>query len=274
MARESSITFEQFSAAADSIVSHGGKVTSRSVREILGAGSMGTICKFLQQWRNGQIRQSQSINDTIDPSVISAISNQIANRVQESNTELMTRIADLQAEFDIIIAENERLTDENELQTAELAVQHEQRAALTGRIQQLEADANRNEADLLAERQTSEATRVELAKAELRLEAVPKIESENEKIRAELFQARTLAAEFHEVAAVATAKLEAELVQRKISEAHLYESTAREIAAAQEAATNARAEAKISGEEAAELRGQLAEAKVKTQTCNREQTQL
>ena len=209
MARESSITPEQVAAAADGIKALGGKPTARNVRDVLGTGSMATVLKFLQQWQGNQSRQSQAIDDTLDPSIARAISNQIASKVQEATSDSTARLADLQAEADAIIAESERQTAEMEAQAGELAMSQEQHAALSGRVQQLEADAARTAADLLAERQAAEAARVELAKAELRLEALPRIEAEIEKIRTELLQARAQSAESHESAAVATARLEA-----------------------------------------------------------------
>lgn len=293
MARESTITTEQVAAAADNIKAAGGKPTARAVREVLGTGSMATILKHLQQWQDGQLRQSQSIDDTLDPSITRAISNQIVAKVQEATAGATARLADLQAEANTIIAENERQSAEIEAQAAELISFQDKHSALVGRVQQFEADATRTATELAAERQAAEAARVELAKAMLRLEAVPRIEAEIEKVRAELLQARAQATEQHEAAAVATAKLESEAAKCKRYEAELIafvkqaeeagkravataealgnervavqaaqarlEAAAREIAAANDAASKARAEAKKSSEEAAELRGQLAQ---------------
>jgi len=246
MAREATITFEQVAAAADSIKAQGGKASARAVREVLGSGSMATVLKLLQQWQSGQVRQSASIDDTLDPSVVRAISNQIATRVQEATADTTARLADLQAEADLIIVENERQAVDLEAQAAELVVLHGQYAELAGRAQQIESDAARTAAELVAERRATEAARVELAKAELRLEAVPKVEAEIEKVRAEFLQARAQAAELHEAAAVANVKLE---------------GAVRELSAANEAVTQARAEARRFSEAAAELRGQLSTAK-------------
>jgi chromosome segregation ATPase len=291
MARESTITFEQVAAVADNIKAQGGKATMRNVRESLGSGSMATILKFLQQWQGGQLRQSQAIDDTMDPSIARAISNQIASKVQEATANATAQLADLQIETDTLIAENERQAADIDLQATELSALQEQHAALAGRTQQLETEATRTAAALVAVRQAAESARVELAKAELRLEAVPRIEAEIEKVRAELLEARAQSAKLHEEAAVATAKLEsefnlrqsistqlteatanaAEAVNRAIANAEALsrekvsvqahqarlEDAARELATANETVNTVRAEAKKAGEEAAELRGQL-----------------
>lgn len=291
MARESTITQDQVAAAADNLKAQGTKPTARNVRDVLGTGSMATVLKFLQLWQGNQVRQSQAIDDTLDPSIGRVISNQIAAKVQEATADVTARLADLQAETDNVIAENERQAAEIEAQAGELAALQEQHAALVGRAQQIEADATRTTAELVAERQAAEYARVELAKAELRLEAVPRIEAEIEKVRADLLQARAQSAELHEAAAVATAKLESEVAQRKGIEAQLseavkareeaakraiaaaeslgnervavqtaqarLEAAARELEDARKAVVTALADAKKAGEEAAELRGKL-----------------
>lgn len=263
MAREATITFEQVSAAANDIIAKDGKATSRNVREVLGSGSMVTVCKLMQQWKAAQAKPSQAVDSSIDPAILRAISNQIAAKVQEATSDATARLADLQGESETIIAESERQAAEIEAQAADLSAMIEQRSALAGRIQQLEAESERITENLVSERKAGEAARVELAKAALRLEAVPKIEATIEKISLELLQVRAHSAELHETAAVVTAKLEAEIVQRKITEAHLVESAAREIATAKEVSSKALADAKRSGEEAAELRGKLATMKIK-----------
>jgi hypothetical protein len=128
-----------------------------------------------------------------------------------------------------------------------LAKRQELHTALIGRTQQIETEVTRLINELTVERRASESARIELVKAELRLEAIPRIEGEIEKIRIELEQERAKSARLHEIAAVATAKFEAEVAQRKASESHLTESL-----------TQSRVEAKRALEEAAELRGKFA----------------
>lgn len=295
MARESTITAEQVATAADQIKSTGLKPTARAIREALGQGSMATVLKFFQQWQGGQVRASQAIDDTLDPAITRAISNQIAGRVQEATADVTARLGDLQAEADAIIAENERQAAELEIQAGDLAALQEQNATLAGRTQQLEADAIRTAGELVAERQAAETARVALAKAQLRLEGMPRIEADLDKTRAELLEARAKAAELHESAAVAMAKQEAAEAARTKLEKQLeasaakesataktlenervavqacqarLESAARELAAAGEAVAKARAEAKKAGEESAELRGQLAVTKAKPASKN------
>jgi len=125
-----------------------------------------------------------------------------------------------------IIAENERQVAEIEMQGSDLFSFQNQCAAYAGRVQQLELEVARLIVELAAERQATEAARIALAKAELRLEAVPRIENEIATVRADLLLSQKQAAEQHEAAAVATAKLDLEIVQRKTIEGQLIEARA------------------------------------------------
>ena len=291
MARESSITYEQVAAAAVNLKAQSQKPTARNVREVLGVGSMATVLKFLQQWQSGQVRQSQAIDDTLDVTIVRAISNQITSKVQDATAEATAQLADLQSETDTLITENERQTAELKSKAVELSALQEQHSALAGRTKQLEDENKRTAEALIAERQVSEVARVELAKAELRLEAVPRIEAEIEKVRLELAEERIKSSSLHEAAAVANAKLESEISLRTSLQEQLLkavkladdnaekanklaeqlsnekltvkgleskvESLANDISAKAEIIESARIEAKRSGEEAAKLRGQL-----------------
>lgn len=305
MARESTITYEQLAAVADSIKARGEKPTSRNVREALGTGSMATVLKLLQQWQGGQMR-AEDTPVVLPPALQRALVDFIGQEVSCAKSALQADLVDAQQSNADLIIENERQFSTIELQAEALELAQVEKAGLAGRLAQVESDLAKSNDDVAAERQAAEAARVELAKAELRLETVPRIEAEIEKVRAELLEARTKAAELHEVAAVAAAQLEASTTARIKVEQQLeaaneaaskarakaeqqleaaatreatiakalenervavqacqarLESAARELAAANEAASKARAEAKKAGEEAAELRGQLAREK-------------
>lgn len=278
MAREATITFEQVSAAAETIKSQGGKANSRTVRELLGTGSMATILKYLQQWQGGQSRQSQAVDETLDPVVIKSISIHIADKVQAATTALTIQIAEQQTEMDSLIFENERQAAELETLTTAFNALQDQHNQQSGVVQQLEAEATRTAAELVSERQAAEAARIQLAKAELRLEAVPRIEKEIEQVRGELATAQKQAAELHETAAVANAKLEAAILQRKEIDTQVTDlktalkDALTKVATEQEknkaiAADQAAALAKqVTATHAAETRAAAAEATTKAQT--------
>jgi hypothetical protein len=215
MAREPTITYEDVASAVNHIKNNSGKPTARNVRESLGRGSMATVVKLLRLVQGRQISQSQVSDEILDQTVTSAISCYIAGKIEEATTAFTMREAELQSDSDMLIGEYERQTEEHTTQAEALSELQERHAVLNGRVQQLESDAKRNVAELSIERQAAEAARVALAKAELRLEALPRMETELDKVREELLEARTQAALFSEAAAVAKAKYEAELEHRR-----------------------------------------------------------
>ena len=208
MGRESSITLEQVSTIANEIKTSGGKATSRAVRDALGSGSMATICKLLAQWQASQERKSEAIDDSLSQAVAKAISNDIASKVQSAIADATSRLADLQSEHDLLITENENQTADIEFLSNSLSSEKEQNSKLSGRVQQLEADAMLISTKLDKERGDAKSAMTALAKAELRLEALPRIEQELTSLRNQIEIERTRSATLHEKEAVASAKLE------------------------------------------------------------------
>ena len=243
MARETNITFEQVASAADTLNGGGTKVTSRAIREVLGSGSMATICKYMAQWQSRQVKQTQTVDDTLDPAILRSINGYLASRVKEATAALTTSLADLQAEATTVIAENERQAADLDAQAVALQTAQDQCAAYSGRVVQFELDATKKDAELAAVRAAAESARVNLAYAEHRLEGMPRIEAEIAQVREDLAAERLRSAEQHELAAVANARYEAAQAAIEHLQAQLVEQ---------------RAEAKKSAEVAAELRGKLA----------------
>ena len=208
MGRESSITLEQVSTIANEIKTSGGKATSRAVRDALGSGSMATICKLLAQWQASQERKSEAIDDSLSQAVAKAISNDIASKVQSAIADATSRLADLQSEHDLLITENENQTADLEYLVNSLASEKEQNSKFAGRVQQLEADAMLISTKLDRERSDAKSAMTALAKAELRLESLPRIEQELTSLRNQLEMEREKSATLHEKEAVASAKLE------------------------------------------------------------------
>jgi colicin import membrane protein len=250
MARESYITFEQVASTADALNAAGTKISSRAIREVLGSGSMATICKYMAQWQSRQVKQTQAVDDTLDPAISRSINGYLASKVKDATAAVTTSLTDLQAEAATIIAENERQAADLETQAAELAEAARQLGEKVGRIAQLEADAARMASELNAERAATAAARIELAKAELKLEAMPKIENELQAARAELTSTLAACADLHEAAAVANAN-------RSAAEAAV-NALKEQLTEQKQAAAAALNDAKKSAELAAELRGKLA----------------
>ena len=296
MGRESTITFEQVTAAADAMKMDGVKPTSRAVRERLGnTGSMGTINKLLGRWKSGQERQISAAL-VLPPALQRVLLEFMDTELTAARTTLEAELAEQQQEALDLATENERQVIENESQTETIELLRAEVAKHQGRAGQLESDLVVARDEAVRERSGAELARTELAKAQLRLEAMPRLETDLTTVRGDLEKERKACQQAKQDAAVFAAKLEAaerrakeadartekastvaaqiadkyDAVARELVNANAIvqagqvrlESAARELDAAKEAVATAQAAAKKSGEEAAKLRG--AKSKLKT----------
>lgn len=205
MGREATITPEQVYAIADAIKAEGGKPTLRAVRERLGTGSMGTIAKLLQSWKAGQERQAAA-ELALPPALQRAVLDFMAAELSAARAPLEAELAEQQQTAADLAAENERQADTIESQADALEVLAQEKAAAEGKAGQLADDLEGAKEDAGRERQAAEAARTELAKATLRLEAMPRLEADLAAIRAELDRERKGRIEAEQQAAVLAAQ--------------------------------------------------------------------
>lgn len=182
MAREASITYEQVAAVADMIIAEGGKPTLRAVRERLGRGSLGTVQKLLAQWQASHTRSAE-VSMALPPAVQRSILDFMAQEVSAARSDLEQQLAEARQAAADLAAENERQAAEIEGLEQALDAERQEKSKVVGQVTQLQADLEAARAELARERQAAEGLRVELAKAELRLESVPRLEAELERLR-------------------------------------------------------------------------------------------
>ncbi len=207
MPREASISYEQVAAIADAIKASGSKPNPRMIRERHGSGSLGTIHKLFQQWEAGQSRQIEAAL-ALPPALQRAILEFMDQELTSARAELESKLMDAQQAANDLAAENERQA--SQIETLETTVEDLQgeKATLAGRVSQLETDLASARDEAGRERQAAEAARTELAKAQLRLEAMPILERENERLQGALDAERTARTDAERQAATATAKAE------------------------------------------------------------------
>ncbi len=207
MVREATITQEEVNAAADAIRSSGAKPTARAVREELGRGSMATVLRLLQNWQAGQGRAPEApvvLPAALQRSLVDFIAQEVASAKLTLEQDLVT--AQL-AQKDLI-AESEGLTSEVEGLLTSLEELQSEHRQLEGRCSQLNTDLDEARQSAESNRQAAEAARTEIAKLQLRLEGVPRLEAELAKLKEELDAERKARFAAEQSAAVATAKLE------------------------------------------------------------------
>lgn len=225
MGREASITENQVHAAANAIRAEGGTPTLRAVRERLGAGSMGTVSKHLQQWKAGQERQT-STELALPPALQRSVLDFMATELAAARAPLEAELAEQQQTSVDLATENERQVITIERQAADMEVLAADKAAAEGKAGQLAADLAGAKEEAARERQAAEQARTELAKAMLRLEAMPRMDADLVAIRAELAQERKARIGAEQQAAVLAAQkidLDSRLAELKTSADRLAE---------------------------------------------------
>lgn len=207
MVREATITQEEVNAAADAIRSSGTKPTARAVREELGRGSMATVLRLLQNWQSSQGRAPEApvvLPAALQRSLVDFIAQEVASAKLTLEQDLVTA---QQAQKDLI-TENEGQAAEMDSLTTSLEELHSEHRQLEGRCAQLTTDLDDARQSAEANRQAAEAARTEIAKMQLRMEGVPRLEAELAKLKEDLEAERKARVTAEQSAAVSSAKLE------------------------------------------------------------------
>jgi len=206
------VTFEQVEAVADAIRGEGLQPTINAVRERIGTGSPNTIHKHLTAWRSAR-PQAVTVTTELPVSLTSAIATEIERAAASARAEIESKLVQAQTEAAELANVGEALEAERDELIEQVAALTTERDTLAGKAEQQAADIKAQAERIEREQQAAESARVELARAQL------KIESSVEKLAdqaAEVKRLRTaldtetksrIAAE--QQAAVLTAKFEA-----------------------------------------------------------------
>ena len=207
MPREATITQAQVDAAAEKLRATGTWPTNRAVREELGMGSMATIVKYLKNWRNRQPQQGEQ-NVTLPPAIQRTLLEFIGQEVASAKANLQTDLAIAEQTNADLIAESERQATALDFQETENERLRAECATLTGRLIQLSNDLETNQSALETQRHAAETARTEMARQELRLEALPKLTEQLERLQVALETERAGRVLAEQLAAVSAARLE------------------------------------------------------------------
>ena len=222
MVRKVTVTAEQVNAAADALKADGIKPTSRAIRDSLGnAASLGTINRFLQRWKGGQLRMPAPPRE-LPAEVRLALLDYVEQQVSASQALLEVELSEQQQEGADLASENENQLDTIDTLTAELEAALEEAA----RERQVSEQARTElaKAKLRLEgmprlEKAAEDARMELAKAQFRLEDIPRLEEAAELARTELFQSQLQLEAMHRLEAdLALTREELELERHELSE--------------------------------------------------------
>lgn len=294
------VNFESVATAADALVAEGKRASVRNVIDKLGGGSPNAVLLELREWKNG--RPIVRIADAeLDSRITMAIKEQMQRVATAAAVAAEERAAALDDDLQML-AEAQALAERRiEVLIAERDVVQAQAKDVVEQLKNAEAEIEREaqrvaqqlavlREELAAERQRQEVTAGALTRAEVRLEAVPVLQAEVERLRAALDVESIARTTAERQAAVEEAKLEGMTERTQKAEARAerletqfqqsahelitarsnlsaqqsaLEVAAHELAGAQQAVKDAQAEAKKAAEEAAELRGASAAVPIK-----------
>lgn len=207
MAREAKITQNEVSDTADRIRATGVKPTARAIREALGMGSMATVLKYLQVWQSNQTPPSEA-PAILPPSLQKALADFIGQEVASARAALEADLVTAQQENGDLIAESERQSSTIEDQAQQLKTLESDKAALSGRLTELASSLEKIQLKEEQQRQAAENARTELAKLQVRLEALPLLEAEMERLRETVEAERVTRIKAEKAVAIASAKLD------------------------------------------------------------------
>ena len=184
MGRQASVTIEHVRAAVAALLAEGSKPSSRAVREKLGGvGSMGTISKLLQQCLGEKDTTPDSLRQ-LPPELQHAILVFADHQADVARKQVAEELINCKQEVNDLAEDSEKLAAAIEDLREQLARAMSDRATIEGRVAQALAELAGAREETAVERRAAETARVELAKLQLRTQAM-------EALAGELRDART-----------------------------------------------------------------------------------
>ncbi|MGT2509619.1 DNA-binding protein [Cupriavidus basilensis] len=219
------IAYEVVAAAADALLAEGRKATLAAVRERIGTGSMNTIHRHWTIWQGHQKPVPRKLSEP-NTRLLSALGSELSKVAEEAASEADAALAQAMHELSVYSANGEALEAERDALAEQLLQITTERDTLAGKSAGQSAEIERLTQD--AEREDTAVVRRMLAQAELRLEAVPRLEDELVQLRAQLAAEQTARMEADKMAAVAEARRAAAEAAQAQAEARLASAEQRE----------------------------------------------
>lgn len=202
------VTFESVAAAAEAISKDGGRPSVRAVIAQLGGGSPNTVLPMLNEWKAGRVAV-RSADIELDPRIGQIVAELVTRASEQAAKSAEERAADVQADAETVAeagreaelrAEGLQGQLDKAIQTITLkerALEDAQAAAaIEAKNAEEKATALKNQ--LAEERSRADQAVQAVAKAEVRLELIPGLQAEVERLKP-----------FEQKTAVLTANLDA-----------------------------------------------------------------
>lgn len=270
------VTFESVATAADAITKEGGRPSVRAVIAHLGGGSPNQVLPHLNEWKLGR-PAIRAADFELDPRIATIIGELIHKAAEQAARTAEDRASDVSSDAEAV-AEAGRAAEARATQLeTELAQALDQIGSLKRAAEDAAAAAeieSKNQQDkirglsdqLTIERERADSTAKDLTRAEYRLEQIPRLEAEIQRLapfekqtavleanlaaaqstiedlRGRLESAQEQAAQAAQAAATSAREANTARIAEQASQARL-ESAARELADAKEQAKSAKADA-------------------------------
>lgn len=187
------VNFEAVAAAAEAISKEGGKPSVRSVIAHLGGGSPNTVLPLLNEWKAGRVAV-RSTDIELDPRIGQIISELVKNASEQAAKAAEERAADVQADAETVAeagreAESRVQAMEGQLAEAKQTIVGKERALEDAQAAAaIEAKNAQERISALQVQLGEERTRADqavqaVAKAEVRLELIPGLQAEVERLK-------------------------------------------------------------------------------------------
>jgi len=221
------VTYETVARACEALAAEGKRPSVRAIIAQLGGGSPNVVLDYQRAWKAGRpVVKTTDIN--VDPRIGQIVAEQIAQAVASARADIEAQLNEAEQDVETVGRAGREAEERAAALAGELEAARGQVQSLTGQIDQLKADAEQVKADAVEkveaaeeragaaiakaedeakrEREAREAAQVLLAKAELRLEALPRLEAEVDQMRAEIAQERKVRQAAEQGVAVAVEK--------------------------------------------------------------------
>ena len=228
--RKPLVTYESVTAVADALASQAQRPTVRAVIAALGGGSPNSVLPHLNAWKGS--RPSVKAHDIVlDPRVSAIVAEQIRSAVFDATASIEARAADSVTDAEAVAEAGRAAERRIEELIEEVASVGAENHRLAGRLETLAHEYEQSKRDCLTmaatvretadvavtkahelaarERQAAEFALQSLAKAELRLEGLPALESNVARLSNLVDQERGVRAVAECKAAVAIAERQA-----------------------------------------------------------------
>lgn len=221
-----SLNFDAVAAAAANLVANGMTPTLKNVRDALGSGSMSSIQPHLKKWAEAQPKASAAAFE-LPGRLRDALAAELARVAADARVEAEAKLQQAEADNADLAAAGTRVEEELEDVRGELVQMTTERDVLAGRCSEQASEIERLKDEAVRAREEADQVRQKLARAEIRLEALSDLQTQNETLRQATADANAKAAQAEKGQAVAEAKLLAEVEARNGMASRVAEAEAR-----------------------------------------------